>query len=82
MLATESLFRRWNFKTENTTLVPVPGPPAPPEDRKLVFLAQPLPRGWHLLGSVAVWASGRAVASAPTAGSDWPAVNLAQWLLA
>jgi len=72
-------FLRWrHFKTARTTLVPVPGPPTLPNNREIVFLTQPFLWWRHLLGSVAVCASRSAVARAPTAGLDWPAVNLAK----
>jgi len=78
MLTTEPVFRPWHFETASTTLVPVPGPPTLPNNRELVFLAQPLLRGRHLLGSVAVRASRIAVARKPPTWSDWLAVDLAK----
>src|SRR5580704_10826664 len=78
MLATQSFLRGRHFKTARTTLVPVPGPPTLPNNREIVFLAQPFLRWRHGFGSVEFCATCSAVARAPTTGSDWPAVNLAQ----
>ena len=78
MLATQSFLRWRHFKTARTTLVPVPGPPTLPNNREIVFLTQSFLRWRHVFGSVAVCASCSAVARAPTARSDWPAVNLAK----
>jgi hypothetical protein len=81
MFATQPIFRFWNLKAQRATFRSVPGPPTLPNNRMLVFLAQPFLRGRYLLSSVAVRASCSAVARAPTTRSDWLAVNLAKSFL-
>lgn len=43
-----------------------------------MFFAESFLGGWHFLGPIAFAAARGAVASAPIARSDWPAVNLAK----
>ena len=84
MFATQPIFGLGNFKATGTAFPSIAGPPAPPQDRKLMLLAQPLPRWWHLsLDSIASGASCRAVTCTPTARTNRPAVDFApRWLAA
>ncbi len=76
--AAEPLSGRRNFEAQLATLVAVPGPPAAAQNGTSVPLAQPLPGRWHFSGSVAFRAARIAMARAPIAGPDRPAVNLTQ----
>jgi hypothetical protein len=78
MLATEPPSRWWNFETKLATLIAIPRPPPLPQDRPSMLFAESCLWRWHLLGPIAFAASRVAVANAPTAGLDWPAVNLAK----
>jgi len=81
VLGAETLSRWWNLEAKRAALIAISRPPPPPQDWKAVFLAQSFAGRWHFLGSVAFAAAGGAMASAPVARPDWPAVNLAKLFL-
>ena len=76
--AAKPLSRRWHFEAQLAPFRAISGPPAAPQDRTPMSLAQPLPGWWHFFGPIAFRAARGAMASAPIARPDRPAVNLAQ----
>ena len=81
MLHAQTLIGWWNLEAKQAPFCAVARPPAPAQDGKVVFLAQPFPIRRHFGGSIAFAAARGSMACPPITGADGPAVNLAKVLL-
>jgi hypothetical protein len=78
VLATEPLSRWRDFETKLATLIAIARPPPLPQDRTSMLFTESFFGRRHFFGPIAFAAPRVAVANTPTAGLDWPAVNLAK----